>query len=335
MKPARYFKTIITGLAATFLCSCIHEYPFATNVPSTPAGEDPTAVSTYIEVIYDLSWENMIHKVEFSTKATGDRNHRFIIEVRENGETVLKDIVYLSEEEFSGGNLRHRLSQTLGAKKYEMAVWYDYQGEDGEYPYRHEILEDVMITSFSTTDAEGMRCGYGKEMLDLAEFQGSEETNTHIKRIELQHPVARFEIVATDIQDFISDQKVALEQGESFSTRVTLSGGAYGHYNVYGENILKGDSNLELTGRMRLPFAEYEELTIAEGVFFSKEEDEVTAKLTVMNSSLVTVSQTDYFTFPVKRGYITTIKGDFLTHPLEGVFSVNNIWEGEIIYEIE
>ena len=85
---------------------------------------------------------------------------------------------------------------------------------------------------------------------------------------------------------------------------------------------------------MRLPFAEYDELKIAEGFLFCDNDSETSIQLSVLNSALVTVSRTEYFTFPIKRGYITTVRGDFLTHSLNGIFTVDHIWGGEIIIEI-
>lgn len=335
MNPQSIFK-IVRFVALAFLCQgCIHDYPFATQVPSTPPGENPTIVSTYIEVAYDLSWESMIHNIDFSTKASQERKHRFVVEVRDGDKTVCQDIHYIGEEEYKSGRLRQRISQPLGCWEYEIAVWYDWQDTEENYPYSLEGLEHVALTNFTSTDAEAMRNGYACEILDLREFSNTDVTETYIKEITLQHSGARFEIVATDVNQFIAQQKDALNQGDTFTATVTILQGGYSHFNLYSEKVWQEEENLVLSGRMRLPFAVYDSLTIAQGHFFCLEEEEVTAVLTVRNSALATVSQTDYFSFPVKRGYITRIEGDFLTHPMDGIFSVNNIWEGEIEYNFQ
>ncbi|MCH5226186.1 MAG: hypothetical protein J1D77_09305 [Muribaculaceae bacterium] len=322
-------------LGASLFTGCIHEYPFATQVPATPSGNDPTAVSTYIEVDYDLQWENILHHIDFSTRSDDQTPHRFMVEVRENGESVVSDIHYLSDSEFSSGHLRRRLSAILANKVYEIAVWYDMRSSSGDFSYEGKDLRTITLLDYSSTDVETRRCGMAYDFLDLRDIKAPEEnrngeTLTYTKTLNLQHPGARFEIVATDVQQFIADHKEDLNQGDSFSVEVSLSKGAYDAFNVFTSTPLRTLEALNLSGHMRLPFAEYESLKIAEGFFFCHEEEEVTARITIINSSLVAISQTDYFTFPARRGFITTIEGDFLTHPLDGIFQVNSLWDGEI-----
>lgn len=319
--------------AVMILTGCIHEYPYATQLPATPPGNTPASVSAYIEVEYDLDWETMLHHIDFSTKAE-ERNHRFIIEVRDGEETVCRDIHYIGETEFTGGRLRRRLSSSLSAKRYEMAVWYDMEDEDRNYPYSIDCLDNVRINNYSSTQADAMRCGYAWDILDLTGYSDSEESSGYTKELQLQHPAARFEIVATDINQFISDNREALLQGDSFSVTLTLENGANDFFDIYGNRSWK-EENVVLSGRMRLPFDEYDQLKIAEGVAFCKEEDEMTATLTIRNSALSTVSQTERFSFPVKRGYITTVTGDFLTNSLDGIFTVDNVWDGVTEYVVE
>ena len=105
-------------------------------------------------------------------------------------------------------------------------------------------------------------------------------------------------------------------------------------YDVYAGWMVYKGASIDLTGWMRLPFAEYTELKIAEGFLFCREQDTVNVKLSVLNSAMVTVSQTDYFSFPIRRGYITVVTGNFLTHPIDGIFSIDNIWDEDIVIEI-
>lgn len=320
---------------ASLLQSCIHEYPVATKSPFPGEGDDPTSVNALIEVSFSLSWEKLLHTVDFFTKADGreDHSNRFVIEVIKDGSIVCHDVAYLSDDEYSLGKLTHKLSVPLGAKDYKIGVWHDRQDENGDYPYETEDLSYVTLNRFSTTEPEAMQCAFATEQLDLSDYDVKEETIV-TKYIELDHPGARFEIVATDVQRFISEQKEALLQGDSFSTQLFFSNGTASSFNIHSGRLIYGPDNVVLSGRMRLPFDDYEELVIAEGFLFCNDEDEVTVKMNIRNSALVTVSSTDTFTFPVKRGHITVVSGEFLTHPIDGVFSVNHLWDGEIVFEI-
>ena len=312
---------------------CIHEYPHAINPAPNEPGTTPESVVAYIEVEFDLTWENMLHKVEFSTKAR-EGSHRFIIEVVKNNELVYRDIYYMDEEEFSTGRLRHRIGEPLKADVYEIGIWFDKEDDKGDYSYLSEGLDKIFMTNFTTSEWEMRHCGYVKEVLDLSEFSGSESNNTYLKKLQLKHAVGRFELIATDINEFIDEQESNLLAGESFSVEIIIETGGGDIFNLYTEEIGRGGEKIELSGHLRLPFAEYESLKIAEGSIFCKEEDEVMCRLRVRNSSLSIVSETEYFTFPIKRGYVTSIEGSFLTNPVGGLFSIDNVWEGEIEYEI-
>ena len=334
MKASVWFISLIVLLVTQ---SCIHDYPFPVR-GSHEKGENPTLLTAEIEVSYNLSWENIIHQVELSnytnTKARREYPHRFVFEVIKDGEMVCHDEEFLTSEEFSLGELNHKLSAHLEPALYQVAVWYDFEDENGKFPYTAESLYEVSLSNFSTTDAEALQCAYATDFLDLSEVEFTDKEITVKKDMELLHPGARFEIIATDIQQFITDNKASLNQGDSFTVYLTFTSATPMGMNLYSQKLLYCENPLELSGRMRLPFAQYDELKIAEGFIFCNDEEEVSLKLCVKSSSLITVSQTDYFCFPIKRGHITTIYGDLLTNPIDGVFSIDNIWEGEIVIEI-
>lgn len=317
--------------------SCIKEYPHPVKGSYPEKGEDPTTMNAFIEVNYDLTWKEMFHKVDFATKAgpRSDKPHRFVLEViNEKGEVLCHDYEFLSADEFSMGQLSHRLSIPLSPTYHQIAVWYDMEDEDGNYSYDSDDLKKVTLSNLSTTNSEILQCAYASDILDLTGYDPSETGASVVKELMLDHPGARFEIVATDIQSFISNNKEALNQGDSFTVHLSFSGNTSSSFNLHSQSLHYTGEDLILSGRMRLPFAEYDALKIAEGFLFCPDEEEISVKLSVTNSALVTVSQTQYFSFPIKKGYITTVEGDFLSHPIDGIFSIDNIWDGEIVIEI-
>lgn len=321
----------MASLLMIMLGGCIHEYPVPVNSPSK--GNDPSLWDAFIDVDFEISWQSMLHRVDFTRRAREERRHHFIIEISGQEGLVCCDQELLSDDEFAAGTLHHKISSPLGKKKYDIAVWYELQDENGNYSFLTDDLGNVRLTNTDTTDAEVLQSGYASDTLDLGEIDSSADT-FYYKRLDLKCAGARFEIIATDVNQFISEQKEALLQGDWFKVSLELGQEGSRYFNVYRGQTVATDSFLELSGRMRLPYSDYEELKIAEGFLFCDSETEVEMQLSVVNSALVTVSRTDYFTFPIKRGYITTVRGDFLTHPLGGVFNIDNIWGGEIVIEI-
>lgn len=332
----KFFTGLLIPLLILLFQGCIHDYPQPVK-GSSQKGEQPGVLTALIEVNFDLSWENMIHRIEISpnTKARPEHPHRFIIEVIKEGKLICRDVEYLTDDEFTSGKLSHKLSVNLETETYRVAVWYDIQDEMGEYPFSSESLKEVRLNNFSTVDAKALQCGYASEYLDLSDLEYENKEVTFNQKIELKHPGARFEIVATDIQQFITTNRPALLQGDNFTVHLNFSGNTPIGYDIHSESLkYDREKQLELSGAMRLPFADYDELKIAEGFLFCDDQQEVWVKLGVKNSALVSISQTDYFSFPIKPGYVTSVYGDFLSNPIDGIFSINNIWDGEIIIEI-
>ena len=332
MKAVKNLISLFAMPALIILAGCIHEYPYTTPGGGPQPGVNPDDVAAAIEVTYDISWQEIMHTVDFSvdTKAGREAPHRFIIEVKKDDDIVCRDVEYVSDEQFVTGRLSHKLSVNLSPHRYRIAVWYDRQTDVGTYPFIADNLGEVTMAYFSTTDADTYQCAYVADYLDLSGLATSNVKETLSKELRLQHAGARFEIIATDVEQFITDHRAALFQGDMFYSNLTFFRGTSHTFNLHDEILIDGNGDLELSGRMRLPYDDYEELKIAEGFIFCNTDSEVTAQLSVTNSALVTVSQTGTFNFPVKRGYITIVSGDFLTNPIDGVFSINNIWEGEI-----
>ena len=331
------YKTymILLLLMSVAMQGCIHEYHHNVNTPMPGNDGDPTTMDAFLEVAFDLKWETMIHSAEVNTKATArtEKPHRFIVEISQGGEKQFKDEVYLSDDEFSLGTISRKLSKPLKASYYQISVWYDIEDETGNRSFHTEDLGKVSIINFSTTDATVMQCAYASEILDLTGYEGSKDESVNVE-LELQHPGARFEIVATDVQQFITNNKEALNQGDKYTVNLTFSYGAFSAFNLYSHSVSYESNELEMSGRMRLPFAEYDELKIAEGFIFCEEEADVSLRLNVTNTALFIVSSPPSFSFPVKRGCVTIVSGDFLTSSLDGVFDIDHIWEGEIVIEV-
>lgn len=326
----RIFSIIIflTGLLALFLQSCIHEYPYPV------VAENPHEAETQIEISFNLYWQRLLHVIEFDTRDREEQgSHKFVIEILKDGEPFSRDIKYLNDHEFSLGTLVYDVTLPWGLFNYDIAVWYE-KVIDGESQYFN--LENFSEISFSTSPPlhlESPQCAYASGKLVMpATNPGPGEKLT--KKIDLSIAGSRFEIVATDVQKFIADQHASLAQGDTFSLNLHLHNNSSYSFDIYRGKVKYLNEGLILKGDLFFPFSSDEEMTIARGFLFCEEEDEITMSLSVYNSARILVTQTKEFTFPVRQGYITTLRGDFLTNYLDGIFSINNIWEGEIMIEI-
>lgn len=326
---SRLLLTLVAAGSGAALSACFYEYP----VPSSAGliGEDPGAVTANVEVAYELSWEEMIH---YATKASSGQ-HRIIIEVRDEDKILTSHTRYLRDEEFYSGSSRHNVTFAATPGRYKIAVWYDRTDDEGAHSFSADNLSNIFVSRFSSTDATLYSCAYGNDILDLQDISGASSTIRIEKKIILAQPGARFEVVATDVQQFIAEQKAALLQGDKFNVSLHFGNYSLSTFNAHSGSPIPDGKVYTLSGRMRLPFDDYTELKIAEGFLFCDSDNSVDMKIRVINSVLSTVSETDFFSFPVKKGYNTVIYGDFLTHHVDGAFSIDHIWQEDIVIDVD
>lgn len=313
--------------AILFLQACIHEYPYGT-------GENPTFIETQLDITFNLKWQRLLHLLEVETRDNRvDYLHKFTIEISRDGRVYSRDIEYLSDDEFSLGKMTYSKSLPVATEPYEVAVWYENLKPDNPGNFYIEDFTKLKVSENFTLAEQPPACGFANKTLNL-NVNNPARGNNLVEELELQFPGARFELIATDVNQFISDQKASLNQGDTFSLNLMVHNNSSYSFNLYTGKVEFLNDNISLKDNLFFPFAEYEELTIAQGFLFCDSEDEITMKLAVFNSARILVTQTENFTFPVKRGFITTIRGDFLTHYLDGSLSIDHIWEGEIVCEI-
>lgn len=329
MKSRRHIIVSLLGLLFPILQGCIHDHPFGKDVPVV----NPENVSSGLEISFNLTWDHHLHQTDF-TRALSQNSHRFVIETLKNGDCFSRNEVFLSDSEFSSGSLIHKFSSSFNRESYQLAVWYeklDPENDNNSF-FNSEDLGNVTLLSETTTHGDTLECGYASEILDLRDAS-SLNTSENIKEVKLNHAGAKFRIVTTDIQEFIAQYRSYLLQGDRFFVNLRFSEKRHS-FNLYDNKSIKENTESVRRGPLVLPFADYTELKIADGFVFTDSEEEIDMILSITNTTGQTISQTNLFTFPVKRGIITTVRGNFLSHPIDGSFTVNPVWDGEIEIEI-
>lgn len=317
----RGYKIFITLLLSLLIFSgCIHDYPHANGII-------PETTQVDIEVHFDLMWDNRNHFIEFPTKATNERPHHFVIEAMKNGKVVCRDDLTLTDMEFLFGSFKHTFSRRLSNDTHQIAVWYERENENGFHGFEYEDLSVIHLNSTSIENSENMNCGFVNTIVDLNEFNDSKDNSI---KMELQHAGARFKIVTTDVEKFIEDHSAEWDQGDKFTLELVLSETIPSSFNAYESTLHSDGESRILSGNLYFPLSDKKELNIAEGFVFCNEEDYLTMKILVYNGAKAIVTQTPTFSFPVKRGRITTVRSEFLSFPIEGSLDVDNIWEGNI-----
>ena len=312
-------KYIIPFLAlfAALLSGCVHDYPTLT--PDGEEGIDPTLVEVNTEVTLDLELVPLEIVTETarsgSTKAASDYRRRFIVEARREGKTEERQVTVLDEAEPGNDKLTLPINLRLHAVEYTLVVWTDYveAGAAADLYYNTENTEYIACTEPYTGSTDRRDCLYGTAALDLRPYR--DEWNAKVQvQIEMVRPLAKYEIIATDVKEFLEKTGRQRAQGEAYTVTFT-----YGFYFPLAFNALSGkpaDSQMGVTFTtpLDLPTDGSEECTLGtDYIFVNGAESYVPLNIEIKDADGRTVGLTTGLDVPYRRGHLTTVRGPFLT----------------------
>ena len=323
------------------LTGCVHDYPGMT--ADGEEGVDPTLVQVNTEVTLDLELvplEIITGKARSgTTKAAADTyRRRFIIEARRDGKVAQRQVTVPEEAEESGsGKITLPVNLRLHALEYTLAVWTDYvaAGTEADLYYNTEDLQQVSCTTPYTGNTPYRDCLYGTAPLDLRPYR--DEWNAKVQvQVDMVRPLAQYEIIATDVKDFL--RKMKKERGTAEGYSVTFS---YGFYVPLGFNVLTGkpansQAGVSFTTPLPLPADGTEECTIGtDYIFVNGTESFVVLTMEVKDPAGEVTARTAGLEVPYRRGHLTTVRGAFLTNEMKGGVDIDTGFDGDIDFDLD
>ncbi|WP_195570947.1 DUF6562 domain-containing protein [Bacteroides nordii] len=310
------------------LTGCVHDYPGMT--ADGEEGVDPTLVQVNTEVTLDLELvplEIITGKAgPGATKAASEYRRRFIIEARRDGKVAQRQVTVPEEAEESGsGKITLPVNLRLHALEYTLAVWTDYvaAGTEADLYYNTEDLQQVSCTTPYTGNNPYRDCLYGTAPLDLRPYR--DEWNAKVQvQVDMVRPLAQYEIIATDVKEFLAKSQRQREAGTAHSVAFS-----YGFYFPLGFNVLTGkpqnsQMNVAFTAPLTVPDDGREEYTIGtDFIFVNGEESYVPLEIRIADRDGYVVSLTTGLNVPYRRGHLTTLRGRFLTSKVSPGVGIN------------
>lgn len=342
----KYTIGFIALVLTIALVGCVHDYPGMTE--DGEEGVDPTLVEVNTEVTLDLELvplEIITQKNVRSgtTKAaTGeqtDYRRRFIIEAWRDGKPESRQVTVVddAEEEDGNGKITLPIRLKLHAVEYTLAVWTDYvaAGTDTDLYYNTEDLQYVACTAPYTGSTPYRDCLYGTTALDLRQYR--EEWNAKVQvKVDMERPLAKYELIATDVTEFLEKTAQQRAQGESYT--VTFS---YSFYIPAVFDVLAGkpcESWPEISFTLPLVLPEEGETLHTVGtdfIFANGGEASVLLTMEIRDSRGNLVSRVSGIDVPYRRGHLTTLKGAFLTSEMKGGVEIDTEWDGEVEIDMD
>lgn len=344
----KYTIGFIALVLTIVLAGCVHDYPSMTE--DGEEGIDPTLVEVNTEVTLDLELvplEIITQKNARSgtdnarsgtTKAATDCRRRFIIEAWRDGKPESRQVTVMDDAEEDGdGRITLPIRLKLHAVEYTLAVWTDYvaAGTTDDLYYDTEDLQRVACTEPYTGSTDYRGCLYGTTPLDLRQYRDRWNAKVQVK-VDMVRPLAKYELIATDIVEFLERTAQQRAQGESYT--VTFS---YSFYIPAVFDVLAGkpcESWPEISFTLPLALPEEGETLHTVGtdfIFANGGEASVLLTMEIQDSRGNRVSRVSGIDVPYRRGHLTTLKGAFLTSEMKGGVEIDTGWDGEVEIDID
>lgn len=333
------------ALALTIvLAGCVHDYPSMTE--DGEEGVDPTLVEVNTEVTLDLELvplEIITDKARSGTtktraEAQTDYRRRFIIEAWRDGKPESRQVTVMEDAEEDGdGKITLPIRLKLHAVEYTLAVWTDYvaAGTDTDLYYDTEDLQRVACTDPYTGSTDYRDCLYGTTALDLRQYRDEWNAKVQIK-VDMVRPLAKYELIATDVKDFL--RKTKKQRADDAAFTITFS---YGFYLPTVFNVLAGKPADSRTGvaytiPLTVPDGGTEECRIGtDFVFVNGAESFVKLSMEIRDSGGNVISRTTGLEVPYRRGHLTTVRARFLTNEMQGGVDIDPDFDGDIDIDLD
>lgn len=348
----KYTIGFIVLVLTIVLAGCVHDYPSMTE--DGEEGIDPTLVEVNTEVTLDLELvplEIITQKNARSgtnkarcgtTKARAgeqtDYRRRFIIEAWREGKPESRQVTVMDNAEEDGDEkISLPIHLKLHALDYTLAVWTDYvtAGTTDDLYYDTDNLQQVACTDPYTGSTPYRDCLYGTAALDLRQYRDEWNTRVQVK-VDMVRPLAKYEILTTDVKDFLRKIKKQRADDETFT--ITFS---YGFYLPTVFNVLAGKpadsrTGITYTTPLTVPADGQEECTIGtDFVFVNGTESFVSLSMEIRDGGGNVISRTTGLEVPYRRGHLTTVRARFLTNEMQGGVDIDDDFDGNIDVDLD
>lgn len=222
----------------------------------------------------------------------------------------------------------------LAEGTYDLRLWTDYAHTDNPLAdtyYHTESLKAVSIVTepyTANTDAKDAAF-YNENDITLPE----EGTTMNV---QLQRPLAKHRIIANDVETY---RKLTEAEPKKYppleELTVTVQYEDYfpSEFCVPDNRVTHSLTGIDYTGALSVTASEESGLTVAsDWIMAGETENTATALLTVSDGKGNTVCQVRDIRIDYRQGFLTTIRGKFLTAGISsGGISIDTDWEDIII----
>lgn len=325
---------VATAVVATLLFSCsVHEWPYEVEIP------EPSKYPMVLHLNYDTElpqYKIIDYQVSRSGSASDD-NHdaRYTVEIYKIVNEYLSQKELVLRERFTRddvSSLDNQMNIELAEGKYAFHVWTDYvdAGTSEDKYYNADNFSAIVITEHEGNN-DFRDAFVGHLEMDVT----AQTTDIYV---ENQRPLAKFNFIATDLDEFIAQTLEA--SGKSGNAEVDVTDIDVSDYRVmfrYSQNMPSEydhflDMPVDITPNVRfeskINVLSSTEAEIGFDYVFTNDSDYPTPiSVEVYDKDGNLVSFVNDIPVPLKRGHLTTIRSRFLTQKSSGGIGIDPDFE--------
>lgn len=332
MKTIKYMLVAVMTLLMIGSCNSIHEFPDDNPIDPTLVNVDMTLTITGVD------FEPFDQTKADERLSKEDYDIRYIIEVYpENGTKGIESRIQRAIITKAVGQSEElKVKFELNARKYTFLLWVDYveKGTTKDLHYDTESLLAVKIKHPYTGSHDIKDAFAGMKSIDLSPYR--EQWGIVIsERVELKRPLAKMEVVTTDIQKYI-DSKRGLSTAMSMPAKVTFTylPSIGEQYNVLTQKPERYSDSETFTAALS-NFSDAECTIAFDYLFVNGVSTNVAVRFDIYDQHDNLLNSVKNLLIPIRRNAHTIIRGEFLTKEFQGGdVGIEDGFDGEIIITI-
>lgn len=241
----------------------------------------------------------------------------------------------------------HEVTLELPAGNYDIKVWSDLVQTFGNtYFYHADNFSEIMLQGEHQANTDHRDAFRGSGNIHL--ISDIVEQIPETLEIVMQRPLAKYEFITTDLQEFIEKEfeylaKEAETRGENPPIRVNTddynavfyySGFMPSAYNIKTDKPV--DSTIGVLFNSELTVLNQNEASLGfDYVFVGNEKSAVTMQIGFYDKEGRQVALTNPINIPLQRSHHTILKGSFLMQQASGGITIDPDFDGNYNIEIE
>lgn len=326
----KVYKIINVLVLCMIMCSCAHRH-------SKESDDYEETVSSPVTLTLNIISKPNFYALKRNLPQTTNNDKyfrkRFLIEVCQDNTVITRQTISPDSLSLANDSLFLSTKLELQTLQYDLSIWMDYTKDNSDLHYITENLNKVTCVEPYCGNTASKECLYGHKTIDLRKYRKQE--NIHAEtNITIRPPVAKYEIIATDVEEFIKQTSWPFNK----KYRITFTY-LFFYPMVFNahEGVIK-DSWSNVSFDLPLNITDNKQKECKLGFDYILADTTINTAmlvLTVKDENNKEIITSPPISIPYKQGYSTRIAGNFLTKSNPGGIEINTEFDDEINIDID